>query len=180
MALPLSPGRTSQADTALRLTDSNSPSPKRAASPQFDAGTPQKLVGSGKLPPSPSPHRRRSGTVRAPFVPHATPRDGFCHVDLSDSRAAAGASVVPQSDSPKVIKRPWQKEVRLPVCRPTIRRNPRAHTQFRPSADAMQEDDVVRRMVELHGARQWSVIAEQLPGRVGKQCRERCAARASI
>lgn len=38
----------------------------------------------------------------------------------------------------------------------------------------LQEDDVVRRMVALHGARQWSVIAEQLPGRVGKQCRERC------
>ena len=37
-----------------------------------------------------------------------------------------------------------------------------------------QEDDVVRRMVALHGARQWSVIAEELPGRVGKQCRERC------
>ena len=37
-----------------------------------------------------------------------------------------------------------------------------------------QEDDVVRRMVAQHGARQWSVIAEQLPGRVGKQCRERC------
>ena len=76
MALPLSPGRsTSQADMALRLTDSNSPSPKRAASPQFDGGTPQKLVGSGKLPPSPSPHhRRRSGTVRAPFAPHGTPR----------------------------------------------------------------------------------------------------------
>lgn len=32
----------------------------------------------------------------------------------------------------------------------------------------------MRRMVALHGARQWSVIAEQLPGRVGKQCRERC------
>lgn len=114
MALPLSPGRsTSQADMALRLTDSNSPSPKRAASPQFDGGTPQKLVGSGKLPPSPSPHhRRRSGTVRAPFAPHGTPRAARRHVDLSDTRAPPTASVVPQSASPKVIKRPWQKEVR--------------------------------------------------------------------
>jgi hypothetical protein len=67
MALPLSAGqhRPSQADTALRLTDSNSPSPKRASSPQSHSGTPQKLVGSGKLLASPSPRRRRSGTVRA-------------------------------------------------------------------------------------------------------------------
>jgi hypothetical protein len=28
-------------------------------------------------------------------------------------------------------------------------------------------------LVEQHGARDWSTIAEKLPGRVGKQCRER-------
>jgi hypothetical protein len=31
----------------------------------------------------------------------------------------------------------------------------------------------VIRLVGLHGAQRWSVIAEHLPGRVGKQCRER-------
>ena len=37
----------------------------------------------------------------------------------------------------------------------------------------MQEDEHVRMMVAQHGPRNWSVIAENLPGRVGKQCRER-------
>ena len=48
-------------------------------------------------------------------------------------------------DGRKVVKRPWQKE----------------------------EDEVVRRMVAEHGPRKWSLISTHLPGRVGKQCRER-------
>ena len=38
-----------------------------------------------------------------------------------------------------------------------------------------EEDDLVRRIVEEQGVGEvrWSVIASQLPGRVGKQCRER-------
>ena len=36
-----------------------------------------------------------------------------------------------------------------------------------------QEDDVVREMVGLHGPKQWSQIAAKIPGREGKQCRER-------
>jgi myb proto-oncogene protein len=28
-------------------------------------------------------------------------------------------------------------------------------------------------MVKLHGARNWSEISKMLPGRIGKQCRER-------
>ena len=51
---------------ALRLTDSNSPSPKRSASPPYEGGTPQKLLGA--LPPSPSPRRRRSAAVRSELV----------------------------------------------------------------------------------------------------------------
>lgn len=35
------------------------------------------------------------------------------------------------------------------------------------------EDETVRRLVSLHGLRAWSLIAEYLPGRTGKQCRER-------
>lgn len=57
-----------------------------------------------------------------------------------------------------------------------------------PSADAFppraaqvkgpwlaEEDDVVREMVLKYGVGQvkWSVIASKLPGRIGKQCRER-------
>ena len=35
------------------------------------------------------------------------------------------------------------------------------------------EDRSLLKLVNDHGPRSWSVIAEQLPGRVGKQCRER-------
>mmetsp|Transcript_23162 Transcript_23162/g.33956 ORF Transcript_23162/g.33956 Transcript_23162/m.33956 type:complete len:992 (+) Transcript_23162:143-3118(+) len=36
-----------------------------------------------------------------------------------------------------------------------------------------EEDAKVRYLVGVHGAKKWSKIASQLPGRIGKQCRER-------
>ena len=36
-----------------------------------------------------------------------------------------------------------------------------------------EEDAMVRSLVEEHGTKRWSVIAASLPGRTGKQCRER-------
>jgi hypothetical protein len=36
-----------------------------------------------------------------------------------------------------------------------------------------EEDSRVVDLVALHGAKKWSVIAQHLPGRIGKQCRER-------
>ena len=36
-----------------------------------------------------------------------------------------------------------------------------------------EEDEVLRTMVEDLGAKNWSQIASALPGRIGKQCRER-------
>nr|CAD36016.1 c-myb like protein [Sterkiella histriomuscorum] len=36
-----------------------------------------------------------------------------------------------------------------------------------------EEDEILRQMVETHGPRNWSTIAAALPGRIGKQCRER-------
>lgn len=36
-----------------------------------------------------------------------------------------------------------------------------------------EEDDLVVRLVMEHGAKNWSFIAKNLPGRIGKQCRER-------
>jgi hypothetical protein len=35
------------------------------------------------------------------------------------------------------------------------------------------EDNLVRQLVQLHGTRSWTVVAQALPGRTGKQCRER-------
>jgi hypothetical protein len=36
-----------------------------------------------------------------------------------------------------------------------------------------EEDGTVARLVQLHGTKKWSMIARQLNGRLGKQCRER-------
>ena len=36
-----------------------------------------------------------------------------------------------------------------------------------------QEDATVRALVAEYGTKKWSQIASQLPGRLGKQCRER-------
>ena len=44
---------------------------------------------------------------------------------------------------------------------------------LRRSSPFLQEDAEVIRLVTLYGAKKWSAVAEYLPGRVGKQCRER-------
>ena len=36
-----------------------------------------------------------------------------------------------------------------------------------------QEDQLIQQLVSVHGRREWAVIASHLPGRSGKQCRER-------
>uniref|UniRef100_A0A452Y791 Uncharacterized protein n=1 Tax=Aegilops tauschii subsp. strangulata TaxID=200361 RepID=A0A452Y791_AEGTS len=47
--------------------------------------------------------------------------------------------------NPELVKGPWSKE----------------------------EDDVIIQMVKKYGPTKWSTIAQALPGRIGKQCRER-------
>ena len=37
----------------------------------------------------------------------------------------------------------------------------------------VQEDDMIVKLVGHHGLKKWSLIAAHLPGRIGKQCRER-------
>lgn len=37
----------------------------------------------------------------------------------------------------------------------------------------LQEDQKLRELVLLKGPKKWSTIANELPGRIGKQCRER-------
>ena len=37
------------------------------------------------------------------------------------------------------------------------------------------EDKILQEVVEKNGAHRWSTVAGYLPGRMGKQCRERCA-----
>ena len=48
-----------------------------------------------------------------------------------------------------------------------------ARPRPRPGAWTPQEDAIVVRMVREHGPGNWSAVAEHVPGRVGKQCRER-------
>ena len=36
-----------------------------------------------------------------------------------------------------------------------------------------EEDEIVMQQVMKYGAKNWSSIAQHLPGRIGKQCRER-------
>eukprot|EP00189_Rhodosorus_marinus_P005386 CAMPEP_0113960244 /NCGR_PEP_ID=MMETSP0011_2-20120614/4603_1 /TAXON_ID=101924 /ORGANISM="Rhodosorus marinus" /LENGTH=209 /DNA_ID=CAMNT_0000971667 /DNA_START=182 /DNA_END=811 /DNA_ORIENTATION=- /assembly_acc=CAM_ASM_000156 len=36
-----------------------------------------------------------------------------------------------------------------------------------------EEDELLERMVDMHGPRHWTLIAETIPGRTGKQARER-------
>ncbi|XP_010254092.1 PREDICTED: myb-related protein 3R-1-like isoform X2 [Nelumbo nucifera] len=47
--------------------------------------------------------------------------------------------------NPELVKGPWSKE----------------------------EDDIIVELVNKFGAKKWSIIAQALPGRIGKQCRER-------
>lgn len=37
----------------------------------------------------------------------------------------------------------------------------------------VQEDDKLIGLVNIHGPKKWSTIAQELAGRIGKQCRER-------
>ncbi|KAH9608066.1 hypothetical protein KSS87_021863 [Heliosperma pusillum] len=48
--------------------------------------------------------------------------------------------------NPDLIKGPWSKE----------------------------EDEIIVQLVKKYGPKKWSTIAQHLPGRIGKQCRERC------
>lgn len=37
----------------------------------------------------------------------------------------------------------------------------------------LQEDEKIIELVEKYGPAKWSIISDSLPGRIGKQCRER-------
>lgn len=41
------------------------------------------------------------------------------------------------------------------------------------SSFSQEEDDELRRLVGIYGTKKWSMIAEQMPGRSVRQCRER-------
>ena len=85
--------------------------------------------------------------------------------------------------NPNLVKGPWTPEVRpalvasariAPVFTRWLPRTPVSSVfAMRPCVARWQEDEKVRQLVAKFGPKKWSVIAHQLPGRMGKQCRER-------
>jgi hypothetical protein len=67
------------------------------------------------------------------------------------------AQSLPQRTEVQCLHR-WQK-----VLKPSLVKGPWT----------AEEDKKVLDLVEQYGAKKWSLIASQLPGRIGKQCRER-------
>lgn len=47
------------------------------------------------------------------------------------------------------------------------------HPSYRKSMWTDAEDNLLREAVELHGTKNWSIVSTLVPGRNGKQCRER-------
>ena len=94
------------------------------------------------------PDRKRKRNVTRPFSPlGAPPRGGgtLSSVPSSSSDAAQGDVHAYASTSRRPFRKPW----------------------------STSEDDAVRAAVALHGLRAWSDVAAAVPGRTGKQCRER-------
>lgn len=76
--------------------------------------------------------------------------------------------------NPALVKGGWSKEVRLSWT--ASKANLFSVGYVRPqclTAWSVQEDAKIIELVGCYGARQWSRIASELPGRIGKQCRER-------
>ncbi|KAJ1624940.1 Homeodomain-like protein [Pavlovales sp. CCMP2436] len=59
----------------------------------------------------------------------------------------------------------------LSRARARPRRHPAHHVCAQPSF--AQEDQRLRELVQLHGVKRWALIATEIGGRIGKQCRER-------
>lgn len=77
--------------------------------------------------------------------------------------------------NPELVKGPWTPEVRGHAAE---RAGQGAEVgRHSPSLSfslcLLQEDALVIHLVKVHGPKKWSAIAQQLPGRIGKQCRER-------
>ncbi|KAL1521317.1 hypothetical protein AB1Y20_020984 [Prymnesium parvum] len=69
---------------------------------------------------------------------------------------------------------PTEHAVLVPYAAQVADGNDDAHNRtMRKHAWTTQEDETLMRMVHAHGPGRWSQVASHLPGRMGKQCRER-------
>ncbi|KAL6344699.1 hypothetical protein AAG906_002605 [Vitis piasezkii] len=63
--------------------------------------------------------------------------------------------------NPEIVKGSWTKEVKHYGC------------FWFPCQFLTSEDEKMMKLVKIYGPKKWSNIAKHLPGRIGKQCRER-------
>ncbi|CAN6921745.1 unnamed protein product [Brassica oleracea] len=112
-------------------------------------------------PPTASPtHRRTSGPIRRAkggWTPEEdeTLRQAVCKFNGKSWKKIA--EFFPDRTEVQCLHR-WQK-----VLNPDLIKGP--WTQ--------QEDEKIIELVEKYGPAKWSIISDSLPGRIGKQCRER-------
>ena len=104
--------------------------------------------------------------------------------EVPDCMRMEGSDEEDRNDGVDLAHNPWTKEVPdcavslLPRSSPSIAAFA-AGTLRGPSRQCSrvhgvwQEDQLIQQLVSVHGRREWAVIASQLPGRSGKQCRER-------
>jgi Myb-like DNA-binding domain len=123
-----------------------------------------------------------------PMDYHDTPRTVSGEVGMSEGRASAKrrASMGKWSEDEddllrKAVKefggKNWKKIANRLKGRTDVQCLHRWQKVLRPGLIkgpwTPEEDDTVTRLVQVHGTKKWSMIARQLNGRLGKQCRER-------
>ncbi|PKA51951.1 Myb-related protein 3R-1 [Apostasia shenzhenica] len=116
-------------------------------------------AASSPVTSSPS-HRRTSGPIRRAKGGWTPEEDETLRraVELHKGRSWKKiAESIPDRTEVQCLHR-WQK-----VLNPNLVKGP--WTQ--------EEDDIIVKLVDKYGPTKWSVIAKSLPGRIGKQCRER-------
>lgn len=78
---------------------------------------------------------------------------------------------------PALCKGPWTPEARAAAAVAAGRGRAGWRQRLTPPRPPPppQEDVKILAFVKQYGVKSWAKIAGQLPGRIGKQCRERCA-----
>jgi hypothetical protein len=136
-------------NAALNIVVKSDPLPPNPHSgPVGISGKP--LISNGQIPPQRKPEKTKWTTEEDDLLRASVAQHGGKNWKLIAS-ALAGKSEV------QCLHR-WNK-----VLNPELTKGPWTET----------EDKMVIELVAKLGAKKWSVIASHLPGRIGKQCRER-------
>ena len=112
---------------------------------------------------APSTSLRGSPLATSENVISGSPLARFAGTNIQPVAITREAAAPVAATKPAVIRR-------KPAARDT---SDNGRVSKKPWND--DEDALVIKLVHEHGAKNWPLIADHLPGRVGKQCRERCA-----